>query len=150
MKQKHNTFTKKKALTIVFLAAAVLVTLILLKSCGTGDDVSTPEGREAFLNGLGWEIDTESEDRRKVQLPMELEGMLADYNEMQLQQGYDLSRHLGETCMQYSYVVTNYPDKSQTVLATLYVQGQRVIAGDIHSTAMNGFLHGLKMEEPAV
>ena len=150
MSQSHTSFTKRKALSIVFLVAAVLLGLILFKSCSAGADASTLDGRESFLKDLGWEIDRESEDLRKVQLPTELEGMLADYNEMQLQQGFDLSRHLGETCMQYSYVVTNYPDKSQTVLVTLYVQGQRVIAGDIHSTAMNGFLHGLKMEEPAV
>ena len=61
-----------------------------------------------------------------------------------MEQGYDLSRHLGEQCQQYSYLITNYPDESQTVLATIYVQGSRIIAGDIHSTALNGFLQGLK------
>ena len=33
------------------------------------------------------------------------------------------------------------------MLATLYIQGDRVIAGDIHSTALNGFLQGLKLEQ---
>ena len=105
------------------------------------------EGRQAFLQDLGWEIDPESEDLRTVQLPQTLEGMLLKYNELQLTQGYDLSKHLGETCRQYSYRVLNYPDPEQTVLATLYVQGDRVIAGDIHSTALNGFLQGLKNPE---
>ena len=65
---------------------------------------------------------------------------------MQLAQGYDLNRHLGEQCQQYTYLLNNYPDDSQTVLVTLYIQGRRVIAGDIHSTALNGFMHGLKMD----
>lgn len=146
MKQSKTTFTKKKALTIVLLVAVVLVAAILLRGCSDAEDPSTPEGRAAFLRGLGWEIDPESEDARTVQLPETLEGMLADYNEMQLEQGYDLSRHLGEQCQQYTYRVTNYPVEGQTVLATLYVQGSKVIAGDIHSTALNGFLHGLKMD----
>lgn len=146
MNKAKGKFTRKKALAIVILAAAVLLVLILLRSCNQADDVSTLEGRQAFLLDLGWEIDTQSEDMRTVQLPDTLDGMLVEYNEMQLEQGYDLSRHLGEQCQQYSYVVTNYPDNGQTVLATLYVQGRRVIAGDIHSTALNGFLHGLKME----
>ena len=48
---------------------------------------------------------------------------------------------------QYTYQITNYPNTDQTVLVTLYVQGDRLIAGDIHSTALNGFMHGLKMQQ---
>lgn len=146
MYQPNEHKPNKKKLIILLLIAAVLLTAFLLNSCGKGDDVSTLEGREAFLNSMGWEIDPESEDVRTVQLPDTMGGMLTDYNEMQLAQGYDLSLHLGEQCQQYSYRVCNYPDDSQTVLVTLYVQGNRVIAGDIHSTALNGFMHGLKME----
>lgn len=143
---EKKPFTKKKALRIVIAAAILLCALILLKSCSSGENLSTFAGRQAFLLDLGWEIDPASEDMRQVQLPEKLEGALARYNEIQLEQGYDLSRHLGEQCRQYSYLVTNYPDDSQTVLATLYVQGDRLIAGDIHSTALDGFLHGLKTE----
>ena len=109
--------------------------------------LSTPEGRAAFLQQFGWEIDPASEDVRTVQLPKVLEGMLLNYNEVQRKQGYDLTGHLGESCQQFTYRVLNYPDKEQTVLATLYIQGDRVIAGDIHSTALNGFLQGLKLEK---
>ena len=146
MNQTKGTFSKKKLLAIVFIAAAVLLAATLLKSCGTGSDASTLEGRQSFLAGLGWEIDPESEDVRTVQFPDTLSGALADYNEMQLAQGYDLNRHLGDHCQQYTYLLNNYPDDSQTVLVTLDIQGRRVIAGDIHSTALNGFMHGLKMD----
>lgn len=146
MNQAKQAKTKRKALGIVLAVAAVLTAAILLRSASATGNVSTKEGRAAFLRELGWEVDIESEDVRTVQLPETLEGMLAEYNEMQLDQGYDLSRHLGEQCQQYTYVVTNYPVQDQTVLATLYVQGKQVIAGDIHSTALNGFLHGLKTE----
>ena len=127
MKQAKGILTKKKALTVVLLVAAVLLTAILLRGRGGTNDASTLAGRQAFLQELGWEIDPASEDLRTVQLPDTLDGMLTDYNEMQLAQGYDLSRHLGEQCQQYSYLVCNYPDDSQTVLVTLYVQGRRVI-----------------------
>lgn len=143
---KPKSANKRKALRIVLIAAVILTAWILLRGHAGSDGVSTPEGRQAFLSALGWEIDPASEDVRSVQLPAELDGMLQKYNEIQLNQGYDLSRHLGESCQQYCYLVLNYPDKSQTVLATLYVQGDRVIAGDIHSTALNGFLQGLKQE----
>ncbi len=148
MNQKQaNTSNKRKALKILLAAVILLAALILLRACFASDRADSLEGRQAFLQDLGWEIDPESEDLRTVQLPQTLEGMLLKYNELQLSQGYDLSKHLGETCRQYSYRVLNYPDPDQTVLATLYVQGDKVIAGDIHSTALNGFLQGLKNPE---
>ncbi len=137
---------RKKALRIVLVAAVLFTALILLRGRGKSDGVSTPEGRQAFLQQYGWEIDLSSEDQRSVQLPQVLEGMLLRYNELQLKQGYDLTEHLGEVCQQFTYRVLNHPDKDQTVLATLYIQGDRVIAGDIHSTALNGFLQGLQNE----
>ena len=137
---------RKKALRIVLLAAVLLTALILLRAREKTDGVSTPEGRQAFLQQFGWEIDLSSEDQRSVQLPQILEGMLLRYNELQLKQGYDLTEHLGEVCQQFTYRVLNHPDKDQTVLATLYIQGDRVIAGDIHSTALNGFLQRLQSE----
>ncbi len=148
MKQKTSIGTnRKKALRIVLVTAVLLTALILFRGSKASDGVSTSEGRAAFLQQFGWEIDPASEDVRTVQLPQVLEGALLRYNEVQLQQGYDLTGHLGETCQQFTYRILNYPDQEQTVLATLYIQGDRVIAGDIHSTALNGFLLGLKPEQ---
>ncbi|MBR5094336.1 MAG: DUF4830 domain-containing protein [Oscillospiraceae bacterium] len=138
--------TKRKALTIVLAVAAVLCIAILLRSCThKGPDLSTTEGRQSFLSGLGVEIDCSSEDIRRVQLPTTLDGAIKDYARLQEEQGYDLSTHLGEQCQQVTYRVTNHPDDSQTVLVTLYIQGKDLIAGDIHSTALNGFMQGLDM-----
>ena len=147
MAQTSHSFTKKKALTLVLIFAAVLILLILLRSCTQSrTHLSTTEGRADFLSSLGWEIDSDTEEYKRVMIPDNLEGALSDYNDMQLEQGCDLSRHLGERCDQYTYQIINYPNSDQTVLVTLYVQGDRLIAGDIHSTALNGFMHGLKTQ----
>lgn len=144
MLEKKHVFTRKKALALVLLCGAALLLLILLRwHFAAGDDLSTPEGREMFLAGCGWEIDLSSENRKSVIIPDQLDGVLAEYNKMQLEQGCDLNRHLGEKCEQYTYTLTNYPDQSQTVLVTLYVQGRELIAGDIHTTSINGFMHGI-------
>jgi hypothetical protein len=138
---------KKSLLRLVFLFAVALLAIILIRGfVDRKPDLGTPEGRQAYLRDFGWEIDLESESHKSVRIPASLDGIIADYNEMQLEQGCDLSKHLGETCEQYSYTVTNYPDPSQTVLITLYVQGNTMIAGDVHSTALNGFMQGLKQE----
>lgn len=148
MREKNKQFTRKSALTLVLLIAAALTLLIALRWLGRdkGPDVSTLEGREMFLNELGWEIDVTSEDCRNIVLPERMEGIMADYNRMQQEQGYDLSKHAGEDCKQYSYFVTNYPNCSQTVIVTLYIQGKTVIGGDIHTAEINGFMHGLRCD----
>ena len=136
--------TKQKALAIVLITALVLMLLIGLRFLLNQSDSSTLEGRTAFLRRLGWEIDAGSEEHRIVRLPEVPGEVLERYNRMQKAQGYDLFRHLGERCEIYSYRLTNYPDCGQTVMVTLYVQGRRIIGGDIHSTALDGFMHGLK------
>lgn len=144
MLDKKNIFTRKRALTLVLFCAAALLLFILLRwHFSAGDDLSTAEGREMFLASLGWEVDLGSESHKSVIIPDQLDGVLLEYNKMQLEQGCDLNRHLGERCEQYTYALTNYPDQSQTVLVTLYIQGREWIAGDIHTTSINGFMHGL-------
>jgi len=138
--------TRGKAAAIVLGAACLLLLLLLLRVLLGHADCSTREGRLAFLSRLGWEVSAESETCDSCLLPREMSDVLREYNNMQRAQGYDLSRHLGERCDIYTYTVTNYPECGQAVLATLYVQGRRVIAGDVHSTALDGFMHGLKKE----
>lgn len=138
--------TRLRAAAIVLSAAAIVLALLGLRLLLARADCGTQEGRLRFLERLGWQVDADSETLERLRLPAELSDTMTEYNRMQKAQGYDLSRHLGESCDVYSYRVTNYPDCGQTVLVTLYVQGRRVIAGDVHSTALNGFMHGLKTE----
>ena len=146
MEQKKKGFPRKKAILIVLLVAAVLIGLILGRSGGGSPDCSSREGRLRFLSQYGWEVDAESEEHKSVIIPDSLAGIIDHYNDMQLEQGFDLRKHLGERCEQYSYTVKNYPDSEQRVLVTLYVQGKQVIAGDVHSTALNGFRQGLQQK----
>jgi hypothetical protein len=139
--------TKRKALFVVLLCAAVLLLGIFLRWFFTAKpsyDMSTLSGRQAFLSDLGWEIDVDTEEFRTVAVPETLEGIMAQYNRMQQAQGYDLNDHLGESCQQYSYQLTNYPGTDSAVYVTLYIQGKELIAGDIHTNSLNGFMHGLK------
>ena len=136
---------RKTLLRLVFLFALLLLAIILIRAyLDKKPDLNTLDGRQAYLLELGWEIDPGSEEHKTVRIPTSMDGIIEDYNEIQLAQGCDLSEHLGETCEQYSYTVTNYPDESQTVLLTLYVQNGKMIAGDVHSTALDGFMQGLK------
>lgn len=150
MAEKTVRKTKRKALLTIFIIAAIIFMLILARGIflpGTEYDLSTTDGREAYLNSLGWEIKRDSESFRTVVVPDKLDGIMAQYNRMQQAQGYDLSLHLGESCSQYSYELTNYTDSEGPVIVTLYIQDGKLIAADIHTTAVNGFMHGLKKNE---
>ena len=142
--------TRRKALFIILAAGLIIFLLIMARGLflpGVEYDLDSPEGREAYLNSLGWEINMESESFRTVIVPDKLEGIMAQYNRMQQAQGYDLSLHLGESCSQYSYELTNYTEAEGGVIVTLYIQDGALIAADIHTTAVNGFMHGLKKNE---
>ena len=150
MSKKTSGFSRKKALALLLLCAVAL--LLFLSERGVfhraeAPDLSSAEGRELYLNSLGWEIDRDSESFRTVVVPQKLEGIIAQYNKIQLRQGYDLNAHLGESCKQYCYDITNYPGGEGKVVVSLYIQDGTVIAGDVHSTAVNGFMHGLRRSE---
>lgn len=143
--------TKKRAVILILILGIVLAAAVILSSSprsifskGEMLNASSLEGRVKYLSGYGWEIDQSSEERRTVLLPKELEGALADYGVMQTEQGYDFVSYAGLECTQYTYIVTNYEGSSETVYATLYVKSARVIGGDIHSTAIDGFMHGIR------
>ena len=145
MTERKHPITKKTMAVTALLCAVLVVSFLLFRWHGnTRTDLSTQEGRALFLSEQGWEIDLSTEDHRTVIIPDVLEGVMEDYNQMQLKQDFDLSRHLGEKCEQYTYQLQNYPGYDGVVLITIYIQGREIIAGDIHTTSIDGFMHGIK------
>jgi len=150
MEKTRFRLTKGTAVLIIAVTAILLAAAVLVRGMPDGAqsglrsllDTSTADGREKYLSALGWEIDRSSEEAREVTLPAQFDGVMAQYNQLQLQQGFDLSAFAGQNCDQYTYRVTNYPGEDG-VLVTLYVRGRQVIGGDIHSARMDGFMHTL-------
>lgn len=144
MKNKKQKWNRKAALCILLGSALVLCALILAIGGGNGTRVQTNEDRVKFLENLGWEIDPEPVAVSEVLIPKDFSDVYQKFNELQIEQGYDLSAHQGETATIYAYRVRNYRDFDGTVVAELYVSNGRIIGGDIHSLALDGFMHGLK------
>ena len=143
--------TKKRAVIIILIAAALMLAAVMLRSspgCSFGVseliNVTSAEGRIKYLSKLGWEADVSTEECKYVLIPKEFEGVMHSYSKLQTEQGYDFASFGGLECKQYTYVVTNYPASDETVYATLYIKGGRVIGGDIHSASIDGFMHTLK------
>jgi len=136
---------------MVVVAIAVLLCAIII-SIANGDGqsnmavsqkVKTNEDRLKFLESLGWELDAAPIGEKTVIIPKEFSDVYETYNQLQLDQGYDLSEYRGLEAIIYTYNVTNYTGYDGNVVADLYVMNYEVIGGDIHSLAIDGFMHGL-------
>ncbi len=147
---KRFVTQKTKTFLIVLVALVFLGVLLLVGTAAGGvrllapDVASTVEKRTGFLAECGWQVDPATEQSQQILIPEHFSAVYESYNELQRQQGYDLIKYAGRNCTLYTYTVTNYPDKGQTVLADLYVYKNQIIGGDVHSTNLDGFMIGLK------
>jgi hypothetical protein len=64
--------------------------------------------------------------------------------QIQKKQKLNLEKYKGKTAKRYTYVITNYPDTTETVYLNLIIYKNKVIAGDVCSADVNGFIHGIK------
>lgn len=106
---------------------------------------ATAEQRAAFLKQYGWEIDSSDETVKDTVIPNVFDNVYEAYNSIQVSQGFDLSEYKGKAVKLYNIKVNNYPKNSEYVYATLIVLDGVVIGGDIHSTELNGFMHGFEL-----
>ena len=136
---------RKRILAFLLLAAIVVGACLFLQ--GRGEEESPPipggtnEERVAFLEGFGWQVQTEPAQTREVMIPTEFNDVYTAYNVMQQAQGFDLKPYAGKVCTQYLYKIDNYPDEDE-VYATLLVYGEEIIGGDVACAQVDGFMHG--------
>ncbi len=147
-----------KFFAVILAGVAVLVALILIfpvqDSVSTAaegeinyEKIKTGEDRINFLLSLGYTVDPEPTEERKVTIPAEFDKTMVSYNELQKETGLDLYKYRGKEVTQYSYNVTNYPGYDGKVYANILMSGNRVIGGDVCSADVSGFIHGLRAAE---
>ncbi|NLK38984.1 MAG: DUF4830 domain-containing protein [Clostridiales bacterium] len=150
-----------KLFGIMALALIVLVSLIIFipsyDRSDTGepvikneeinyDKIKTNEDRIQFLSQFGWTAESDPEESVQVTIPEEFDKIFTGYNELQKQQGLDLSKYKKKDLMRYTYVITNYSDYEGKVYANLLVYRNKVVGGDICSADPSGFVHGFSAE----
>lgn len=147
---------KKKLIMWVgsILCICILAFLLLFNNCGSSS-ANTPSGRYnlnadsndsriSFLAQFGWKVKENVLEVKDVEIPSEFNDTYEKYNEIQKNQGLDLSHYKGKSCKRYTYEVTNYPDKETGVHANILVKDNKVIGGDISSVEFDGFMHGFQ------
>ncbi len=147
---------KKAIIAVVALALTLgaVILLVSLRARGNAGDgkhtpglrVSDPADAADYLGELGWQVDPEPLEVKHLVIPRSFTGSYAEYAALQARQGLPLSEYGGMEAVRYSFRVRNHPSGGDDVVADLVVCGQTVIAGDIQSTALDGFMTGLKGE----
>lgn len=138
-------FSRKKAVWTVIAMGIVMVVLILL-SARTSNEMqdSLPtltdnSQRVEYIQSLGWEIVPEPLETLQFLLPPTLEEPYLSYNQLQLEQGFDLTDCCGKQLSRYTYTVKNYPEHSDDVQLNLYVCENLPVAGDLTCPGEQGF-----------
>ena len=138
-------FSRKKAVAAVILMGVVMAALIFLvgrlpeETKEPLPKLTNSEERVAYLQSLGWEVESEPIETLRFLLPAKLEEPYLSYNELQLSQGFDLSKCCGKQVSRYTYAVTNYPGQPDGVQANLYICEETPAAGDVCSSGSKGF-----------
>ena len=148
-----------KLVAIVCVALTVLITLIAFVPTYTissqtsanadavnynYDKIKTKDDAVSFLSQFGWSVDATPVEIKTVTIPSEFDKVFGAYNELQKEQGLNLSKFKGKDVTRYTFTVTNYPDFGGTVYANVLVYRNRVIGGDICSADPSGFVHGFE------
>lgn len=143
----------KKILFLLGAVALGIVVLVLLFGGGaettSAPAVSNNDARVRFLTDFGWDVASSPVESSQVRIPDNASEVFDRYNALQKAQGYDLSSYAGKTAMRYVYKITNYPDATDPVYATLLVCKNKIIGGDITNTAPGGKIQGFKMPATA-
>lgn len=145
-------FTKKitkRNLVVTILAVGVLLcaVIVLVSSSddkGTFGRASTYEERIAFVKSFGWNVEDEEDGPKEVVIPRDFDDVMTEYNLLQKAQGLDLTDYAGCRVKRYTYYLTAYPTGEQGVVVNILVYDGKVIGGDVMSSRLDGFMHGLE------
>ena len=108
------------------------------------EKVKSAEDVASFLSQFGWQVKAEPVEVKEVVIPSEFDRIFTNYNEIQKQQGLDLTKYRRKTATRYTMEITNYGDYDGKVYANVIVYHNRVIGGDICSADVSGFMHGFE------
>ena len=147
----------KKLFGVVFALALVSLVAVFFVNSQSNVNIKkvslytaeTADDRLKFISDLGWIVDEDPVEVRQIAIPQEFDDVYSNYNEIQLSQGYDLTKYAGRSAKRWTYIIRNYPDVSSDedyVRINLLVCDGKIIGGDICSIKLDGFMHGFEKD----
>lgn len=153
------SLSKNKIKKSVFIGVAVVLitfSFVVLLKCvsdaqqsrehiGISLSATTEEDILSFISNYGWRVDDEPVEVRDVIIPETFDEVYNNYNEIQIEQGFNLEKYAGQRVKRWTYIVRNYPDTLPTddfIRVNILVCDDVVIGGDVCSVKLDGFMHG--------
>ena len=149
---------KPRQIKLVFLIIFIIMTVLSLfilsldsQQTGKGSEMninaSDHSERMAFISQYGWQVDEEPAEVMEIIIPETFDETYTAYNEIQKNQGFDLSLFAGNRLKRWSYVVRNYTgyENKDCIRINLLVRDGVVVGGDVCSVELDGFMHGFEM-----
>ena len=140
----------RRRMVLLSLALGLVIgSALMLAGCFGGDKTpeiitaATAEERVAYLEGFGWQVNSQPIETLDLQLPERLENEWETYAKLQKGQNLPFSDFAGQAVKRYTYTVTNYPERPTGVQANLYLCEGRPVAGDICCPGADGFQEAL-------
>ena len=94
--------------------------------------------RIEFLQKNGWEAELPAVAAEEVTIPAEWDETYEQYAALQQAQGFNLDKLRGKTATEYTYHITNYPEKDN-VVAHILVYKDKIVAADLSDMEQGGF-----------
>lgn len=127
----------------LFLAGAACTALAILGGCGKDYPASNEEQMISFLDSQGIVVCKEPESK-EILIPEDFSGAYEKYNELQKAQGFDLSDYRAKNATVYTFsVVSVRGEHAENMQAHIIVCAERIIGGDIASSALDGEMTGI-------
>lgn len=139
------------------LAALIVLVALVPQTAATGSaaveaksveyvysGMKTDADRVKFLAQFGITVEPTAISSEEVKIPDTFDKVYLGYNEIQKNQGLDLSDYKNKKVMRYTYRVTGYEGYDGEVWANVLVYRNKVIGGDVCSADVNGFVHGFE------
>ena len=156
------SFSKNKLKKALVTASVVIVlSLCLVLAIKCIDNVQVNEANSGlsltavneedilkFISYYGWEVDNQPAEVRDVIIPETFDDVYANYNEIQLKQGFNLEKYAGQRVKRWTYIVRNYPEttpEDDFIRINILTSDGVVIGGDVCSVKLDGFMHGFSM-----
>ena len=155
MKMLTLKLTPKRIFGIVLLLVGIIVISVTFVSNHTNEAQSvsavisakTDSERRAYLSKYGYKLASDCE-QKEITIPKKWNDVYNSYNQIQKNQGFDLTDYKGQKATLYTYTVTNYKGKGDCIVADMLVCEGKLIGGDIcNSSAKDGFLVGFEENE---
>lgn len=148
-----NIYTIRLSKKLLLIAGAVIagivIILALLLSGGDAaptaaiENIKDKGDQVEYLESLGYDVDQGSRTSKKVTIPETFDDVYLTYNGIQQECGFDLLNYTGKKVELVTYSITNYPT-GEEVLVDLLLYRDNIIGGAIYTTAIDGFMHGLR------